>query len=37
MVEIMQKTVAVMKKQWKKPEVKAVLLFCECTAYVGAV
>jgi hypothetical protein len=26
-----------LKKQWKKPEVKAVLLFCECTAYADAV
>ena len=34
-MEIMQNTV--MKKQWKKPEVKVVLLFCECTAYVEAV
>jgi hypothetical protein len=24
------------KKQWKKPEVKAVRLCCECTAYVQA-
>ena len=25
------------KKQWKKPAMKSVLLFCECTAYVEAV
>ena len=25
------------KKQWLKPQVKPVLLFCECTAYVEAV
>jgi hypothetical protein len=24
------------KKQWKKPQVKAVRLCCECTAYVQA-
>jgi hypothetical protein len=25
------------KKQWMKPEVKSVRLFCECTAYVDAI
>jgi hypothetical protein len=25
------------KKQWKKPELKAVSLSCECTAYAEAV
>jgi hypothetical protein len=25
------------KKKWQKPELKAVLVFCECTAYVEAV
>jgi len=25
------------KKQWKKPQIKVVQVFCECTAYVEAV
>jgi len=25
------------KKQWKKPELKVVQVFCECTAYAEAV
>jgi hypothetical protein len=33
-VIVMKKVKA--RKQWKKPQVKAVQLCCECTAYVGA-